>query len=283
MISFSAPGKLNLCLDVIGKRPDGYHDIRSVMQTISLADEITVELDCGQWVLECTDQRLPTDGSNLAMAAAKVFHRRTGLLTGGARISIEKKIPVFAGLGGGSADAGAVLRELNSAFDHPLDDPQLLELALELGSDVPYCVHGSTRLVEGRGEHISALPSMPHCWLVLCKPGIDLGAGQMYGLLDKQKHLIHPDIDGFINSLGTSSLDVVAKKCSNVFYPLVLDLFPELAGINDLLLKHGALSASMTGKGPTMFGIFSERSTAENAMLHLKKEYSHKVFIAEIE
>ncbi len=283
MISFYAPGKLNLCLDVVGKRPDGYHDIRSVMQTISLADEITIEPNFGDWILNCSDQKLPTDDGNLALAAAKAFHSRTGLLPHGAKIYIHKKIPVFAGLGGGSADAGAVLRELNLFFDSPLDDHQLLELALELGSDVPYCVFGGTKLVEGRGEVISPLPPMPHCYLVLCKPNIDLSAGQMYGLLDKQKDKSHPDIDSFVKSLRSYSLEETAKCCGNVFYPLVIDLFPELAGINQVLTCHGALSASMTGKGPTMFGIFAGKGSAENAMAQLTKEYSHKVFLAEIE
>lgn len=282
MISFKAPGKVNLCLDVVGKRPDGYHNIRSVMQTISLADEITVLLNSGGWNLTCTDDRLPTDDSNLALAAAKAFHRQTGLLPNGASITIDKKIPVFAGLGGGSADAGAVLRELNVAFGHPLTTDQLFQLALELGSDVPFCVMGGTALAEGRGEVLTPLPPMPHCFLVLCKPGIDLAAGQMYSLLDKTGSPARPDIDVFMAALNSGSLDRIAKSCGNIFYPLVISLFPDLA-MQNVLMDCGALSASMTGKGPTMFGIFSERSSAESAVLHLKREFSHKVFLAEIE
>ena len=182
-----AYAKLNLTLDVLGKREDGYHDIKSVMQAMSLRDDIEIDLGTGEpWRILCDKDHIPTDESNLAWKAAKLFFDATGKDPNGLEIRITKRIPVEAGLGGGSADAAAVLRALNRHYDMPLSLPALAELGGQIGSDIPFCVLCGTAMVEGRGDRIRRLPDLPDCIFVVCKPDFSSSTAELYRKLDEK-------------------------------------------------------------------------------------------------
>ncbi len=269
-----AYGKLNLTLDVLGMRDDGYHDISSVMQTVSLSDEITVTTGQNEWSIVSENPLMPRDSRNLAMKAAIAFCKKAGIDTA-MTISIDKKIPIFAGLGGGSADAAAVLLELDQIYNSALDRQQLEELALEIGSDVPFFLYGGTCLVEGRGQLVRAAPRFPDCWFVICKPDMDMSAGQMYGLLDRKGIQVRPDNAAFLGFCADGDLPGACGQMVNVFEPLAAELCSDIPVIRQQLLHHGALAATLTGKGPSVFGVFDDEGQACLAYKELKRSYNN--------
>ncbi len=273
-----AYGKLNLTLDVLGKRDDGYHDIVSVMQSVSLCDEIRIITDRSEWSVQSENQDLPLGDSNLALKAAKVFCRKAGI-DQPMRIVIDKNIPIFAGLGGGSADAAAVLLELNSIYGGRYDMDELVSMALEIGSDVPFFLYGGTCRVSGRGEYVEPVSSFPDCWFVICKPPVDLGAGQMYNLLDNCVITNRPDTDAFLSAVNCGDIQKACGMMANVFEPLAAELCSDIPVIKKELLDNGAIAASMTGKGPSVFAIFVDEALALNAYTELKKTYP-KTYLA---
>ena len=189
----AAFAKLNLTLDVLGKREDGYHDLQSVMQAISIRDDIEIDVGTGKpWKLQCTAEGIPTDEKNLAWKAAKVFCEALKKDPDGLEIRITKRIPSGAGLGGGSADAAAVLRALNRYYEEPLSVMALAELGAEIGSDVPFCVLCGTAMVEGRGERLRKLPDMPECVFVVCKPDFSVSTPELYQRIDTVVRIIRP-------------------------------------------------------------------------------------------
>ncbi len=268
-----ANGKLNLTLDVVGKREDGYHDILSVFQTVSLSDIISITPDSQQWSIRSDSSIMPSDDSNLAMKVAKAFCNKAGIKTSGIEIDIVKQIPIFAGFGGGSADAGAVLTKLNSMYGSPLSMDDLDELALEIGSDVPFFLRGGTCLVSGRGEHVKPLHAFPECWFVICKPPVDFSAGQMYSLLDSRIIERRPDTNAFVSACEKGDLKEACCHIYNVFEPLAIELCRDVAVIKDFLLKNGAMAASLTGKGPSVFGVFNDPERCVVAAARLKEIY----------
>lgn len=255
-------GKLNLALDVGALRPDGYHEMRMIMQTVTLCDQLTIQLDTGRWWVNGPDS-LPHDERNLALRAARAFCEATQHTPDGVEITLDKQIPTCAGMGGGSADAAAVLRALQRHYGAPLSQSALLDVAAQVGSDVPFCLRGGTMLAEGRGEVLTPLPALPQCSIVLCKPEFSVSTPALFRALDAQPPVRRPDFDRLIGSLG--DLPVFAAAMENVFEPLLAQQYPELYQIRDTLLENGALGAMLTGTGSVVFGIFDAPDAAEKA------------------
>ena len=272
--------KLNLTLDVLGKREDGYHDLRSVMQTISIRDDVEIDIGIGKpWCLECSDPGLPTDEKNLAWKAARVFFDAVKKDPEGLSIRITKRIPSGAGLGGGSADAAAVLRALNKHYDSPLSILALAELGAQVGSDVPFCVVCGTAMVEGRGERIRKLPDMPDCVFVVCKPDFSVSTPELYQKIDTVAIARRPDNMAMESALLAGDLGKVADLIGNVFDPVVTAEHLELNYIKSICNSYGALGMQMTGSGSAIYAIMPSFEYAAVVCNMLKENYPN-VFIA---
>ena len=283
-----APAKLNLTLDILGVRPDGYHDLDMLMQTVSLYDEVEIALGTGSaWSLRSVSPDgnvldLPTDRQNLAWRAAEVFFRRTGLSDGGLSMRIVKRIPDQAGLAGGSADCAAVLRALNSHFGFPLDAKALLNLAAECGSDVPFCVTGGLARVRGRGELVAPLTVGTVQHYVICKPGFGISTPMLFRRSDQSPPERRPDADALLDCLQTGNSLAAGVFLCNVLEPVAAKLHPELLELKADLLSCGACGAQMTGSGSAVFGLFPGESAAKAACEALKSKayavfYAHSV------
>lgn len=276
----TAPAKINLTLDVLGKRPDGYHDIKSIMQTISILDEIEVELGTGKaWTLECSQEGIPTDESNLAWKAAKIFCDTMKKDPQGLTIRIKKRIPSGAGMGGGSADAAAVLRALNRHYDYPLSIPALAELGGQIGSDVPFCVIGGTALAEGRGERLRKLPDIPETIFVVCKPDFSVSTPELYRKLDETAIAKHPDHTAMETAILAGDQEKIAQNLVNVFDPVVTADHMELNYIKSIMNSYGSTGFAMTGSGSAVFGIVPEFEYAAVICNMLHENYP-QVYIA---
>ena len=279
-LTLPAPAKLNLTLDILGSRPDGYHEMKMVMQSVSLADRVTLEPQAGCGVLADSGLGfLPRDRKNLAVSAALVFYEALGREPPGLRITLEKHIPVCAGTAGGSSDAAAVLRGLNQLTGAGLSPRALAELGAKVGSDVPYCVLGGTMLAEGRGEVLTPLPSLPPCTIVLCKPAFSISTPVLFQAWDRQKRHLRPDTDGLIAALEAGDLPGIARRTYNVFEAVLpANQRREIDRIKNALIQAGALGAAMTGSGPTVFGLFDREAAARTAAEQLSEQYS-EVFL----
>ena len=275
-----AYAKLNLTLDVIARREDGYHDLRMVMQTVDLADTLTLTEEEQEGVRVRTNLRyLPGDERNLAAIAAKKFWEVNACNGKGLAIDLRKIIPVCAGMGGGSSDAAAVLRALNELYGLNLSVQRLAEIGEQVGSDVPYCVLGGTALAEGRGERLTALSPLPDCHIVICKPAFPISTPELFRCIDCRKIRCRPDTEGIIAALHSGDLAGVARRLYNVFEDVLTDRRgTEIAEIKNELISSGALGAAMSGTGPTVFGIFDDEEKAKGAFLSLKDRY-HDTFL----
>lgn len=272
--------KVNLTLDVLGKRADGYHDIRSIMQTISLRDDLQIDIDTGKpWQISCDREGVPTNEQNLCWTAAKTFFDTLGLDPNGLSIRITKRIPMQAGLGGGSADAAAVLRALNRHFGAPLSLPALAELGAQVGSDVPFCVLCGTAMVEGRGERIRALPDMPECIFVVCKPDFSVSTPELYRQIDEKAIARRPDHKAMENAIMSGDMGQIVQNVCNVFDPIVSAEHPELNYIKSIFNSYGAVGYQMSGTGSAVFGITTAFENAAVICNMLKDNYP-QVFIA---
>ena len=272
--------KINLTLDVLGKRPDGYHDLKSVMQTISIRDDIEIDLDTGKpWSLSCSVEGVPCDERNLAWKAARVFFDTLNIDPNGISIRITKRIPMEAGLGGGSADAGAVLRALNKHFDNPLSIFALAELGAQVGSDVPFCTLCGTAMVEGRGERLRKLPDMPDCCFVVCKPQFSSSTPELYKIIDTLEIPRRPDNQAMESALISGDLGKVAENIYNVFDPIVTQEHLELNYIKSIFNSYGSVAQQMTGSGSAVFAIVPDFEFAAVICSMLKDNYP-EVFIA---
>lgn len=271
--------KINLTLDVLGKRPDGYHDLKSVMQTISIRDDIEIDVDTDKpWALFCDKENVPTDERNLAWKAAKVYCDTMKKDPNGLEIRITKRIPSGAGMGGGSADAAAVLRALNRHYGNPLSIMALAELGAEVGSDVPFCVVCGTAMAEGRGERLRKLPDMPDCIFVICKPEFSVSTPELYKKIDEVAIAKRPDNKLMESALLAGDLEKVAHNLCNVFDPVVTEEHLELNYIKSLFHQYGAIGYQMTGSGSAVFAIVSEFEIAAVICNMLKENYP-QVFI----
>ena len=274
-ITVPAPAKLNLTLDILGTRPDGYHEMYMVMQSVSLYDQVSLELGSPGGVrAESGLSFLPSDKENLAVAAALAFREKAGQDWQDLKITIDKHIPVCAGTAGGSSDAAAVLRGLNQLTGTGYPSAELAELGERVGSDVPYCVMGGTALAQGRGELLTPLPSLPPCHIVLCKPRFSISTPELFKAWDKKKIRLHPDTKGVMEALEARDLSGVARRMYNVFEE-VLSPYQrrEIESIKNTLLQKGALGAVMSGSGPTVFGLFDGEDAAKEAVRLLRADY----------
>ena len=274
-----AYAKLNLTLDVLGKREDGYHNLKSVMQTISVRDDIEVDIGTGKpWCIKCDKEDIPCDERNLAWKAAKVYCDALNKDPDGLEIRITKRIPSQAGMGGGSADAAAVLRALNEYYDHPLSIGALAELGAQVGSDVPFCVVGGTCMCEGRGERLRKLPDMPDCIFVVCKPDFSVSTPELYRKIDEVDIAKRPDHQVMESALLAGDLEKVAHNLFNVFDPVVTQDHLELNYIKSLFHQYGAVGYQMTGSGSAVFAVVSEFEVAAVICNMLKANYPN-IFI----
>lgn len=272
--------KLNLTLDVMDKRPDGYHDLRSVMQTVSVRDDIEIDIGTGKpWSLLCDMEGIPTDERNLAWKAAKVYLDTMGKDPNGLEIRIKKRIPVGAGMGGGSADAAAVLRALNRYYGEPLSIGALAELGSLVGSDVPFCVVCGTAMVEGRGERIRKLPDLPDCLFVICKPEFSVSTPELFRMLDQEIIGKRPDNQAMESAILSGDLGRVCEQIYNVFDPVVTKNHLELNYIKSIFNSYGAVGYQMTGAGSAVFAVVTEFEFAAVICNMLKENYP-QVFIA---
>lgn len=254
-----APAKINLSLDVLHKRKDGFHEVEMIMTTIDLADRVElVEISTGEIRIVSHNRFVPDDQRNLAYQAAKLLKDRFNIKKG-ISISITKTIPVAAGLAGGSSDAAATLRGLNRLWNLGLSLDQLAELGAEIGSDVSFCVYGGTALATGRGEIIHHIDPPPHCWVVLAKPTIGVSTADVYRNL-KINSVTHPDVDGMIEAIKTSDYIQICNLMGNVLENVTLDMYPEVANIKDQMKRFGADAVLMSGSGPTVFGLVQYES-----------------------
>lgn len=280
MLTVKAFAKINLALDVLYKRPDGYHEVAMVMQAVSLADTITLTSHPGDIVLNVNIPGLPSDASNLAYRAAALLKEYAGIQQG-VLITLDKRIPLAAGLAGGSADAAAVLKGLNNLWELNLSLDKLSKLAAKLGSDVPFCLYNGTMLATGRGELLSPLSPLPKCYVILAKPAVEVPTAWVYQEFKADRVQVRPDIAAMSKFLEQGSIDGVAGKLANVLESVTIPAHPEIAKIKESMLKYGAMAALMSGSGPTVFGLAGCQKQAEVIANQLKTEGIPEVFVAE--
>ncbi len=268
-IELKARAKINLTLDILDRRPDGYHEVEMVMQTIELHDLLVIE-EAERGIELTTDNPLLfTDETNLAYRAAKLFMNNWAA-DRGIRIRISKNIPVAAGLAGGSADAAAVLKGLNLLWNLGLGKEELARKAAEIGSDVPFCVREGTALARGRGEIISALPDVPEIWLVLAKPPLQVSTAEVYQNYNSAQVNQRPKTGSMIKAIRAGNVDGIIENLANVLESVTLSKYPEVSELKGLLEKYGARRALMSGSGPTVFGIVNSRAGAEQVKDRLR-------------
>ena len=267
-----AYAKINLSLDVLGRREDGYHEIRTVMQTIGLYDNVVLRKTEEPGIVLTTDKDyLPTDGRNLMVRAASQLFEAFGL-PGGLCMELSKFIPVAAGLAGGSTDAAAVLRGINELYGLGLSAGELAAEGLKLGADVPYCLSGKTMLAEGIGEKLSELKPCPDCSILVSKPRFSVSTKSVYEAFDRVDSVAHPDTDGLIAALERGDLKSMAVCMGNVLERVTGTLHPAIAEIEASMARNGALKAMMSGSGPTVFGIFDDPEKAVFARQAMRRE-----------
>jgi len=273
-IKEKAWAKLNISLDVADKRPDGYHDMIMVMQTISISDSLRIQLnDSGRVRAKTNFSFIPGDERNLAVKAALKYLEKIGAQDQGMLIEIEKRIPVGAGMAGGSANAAAVLRALNRIYGRALDNETLEELSATVGSDVPFCLRGGTVLATGRGEKMEDLPEMPDCCYVVCKPEFSISTPELFRKLDQISLRCHPDTAGIVDALKNGSLDGICRRMYNVFEDVDDRRLRTVSDIKGILLDHGALGAMMTGTGSAVFGVFRKDAVTDKLEAKLRAAY----------
>ncbi len=266
-----AYAKINLGLDVVRRLPNGYHEVRMIMQTVGICDVLTFTQKASGISLKADHEELPTDGNNLICKAAKLLLDDAGV-EGGVDIVLEKHIPIAAGMAGGSTDAAAALLGINELYELGYSIEALKELGVKIGADVPYCIQGGTALAEGIGEKLSALPTPPACYLVIAKPDINVSTKFVYENLRANELKAHPDIDGMIEALKQGDLRGITDRLENVLETVTVPAYPIIDKIKQRMLESDAMGALMSGSGPTVFGIFSEKKAAELAAEKIAEE-----------
>ena len=256
--------KINLGLDVVRRLPNGYHEVRMIMQTVGICDVLTFRKAVSGIQLVVDNEELPTDGNNLICKAAKLLLESAGI-EGGVRITLEKHIPIAAGMAGGSTDAAAALLGINELYEIGYDVDKLKELGVKIGADVPYCIQGGTALAEGIGEVLSPLPTPPACHLVIAKPDINVSTKFVYENLRANELESHPDIDGMIEGLEKGDLKAITDRLANVLETVTVPAYPIIDTIKQSMLDAGAKGSLMSGSGPTVFGMFTEEEKAKQA------------------
>lgn len=267
-----AYAKLNISLDVLGTRPDGYHEMRMVMLGVSLYDNVTVTLTDGAVRSASNLCFLPEDDKNVACKAARAFFAVTGMENVGAEIKLHKIIPVCAGMGGGSSDAAAVLRALNKLTGAGLSLTQLEEIGAKVGSDVPFCVRLGTQLATGRGEIMERLPEFPDCSVVICKPDFSISTPELFSKIDGNGLKVRPDTAGICAALEQGDLQGITRRMYNVFEDVLPKKYDKIFELKNRLLDLGAMNSVMSGTGSALFGVFDNDDMAEKAKSALRGE-----------
>ena len=274
-----AYAKINLGLDVVRRLPNGYHEVRMIMQMVGICDVLTFTKAEEGIHLQVDNQELPTDGNNLICKAAKLLMEDAGV-TGGVCITLEKHIPIAAGMAGGSTDAAAALLGINELYEIGYDVEKLKELGVKIGADVPYCIQGGTALAEGIGEMLSTLPTPPACHLVIAKPDINVSTKFVYENLRANELESHPDIDGMVKALKQGDLKGITDRLANVLETVTVPAYPVIDDIKQTMLEEGAEGALMSGSGPTVFGMFTDIEKAKQAAQKITDaELAKQVFV----
>ena len=269
-----AYAKLNLSLDVVSRLQSGYHELCMVMQSVSLCDDVTLSMRADDKISIKTDLYfLPNNERNIAFKAAQTFFDKTGLRHG-VDIDIKKRIPVCAGMGGGSADGAAVLRALNKMNGLPLSANELEELGASVGSDIPFCISGGTALAKGRGEKLTELPAIPQCKIIICKPRFSVSTPELFSRIDRFSIKLRPDTAGMLERIESRDLAGIARHMYNVFEDVLPPKPSDVAEIKRTLLNCGALGAVMTGTGSAVFGVFDDDESASAAFNQLRAQYT---------
>lgn len=256
-----AAAKINLFLDILGRLDDGYHSLQMLMQSVSLYDTVSLHTTCsGDISLTCSHASLPTNNTNLAHRAAALFFSYANLQNPGLAIHVEKRIPLAAGLAGGSADAAAVLAGLNRLYDAPLTGAQLDEVALCIGSDVPFCLHGGTQLAQNRGEVLSPLPALQNCFVLLAKPEQSVSTQEAFAAFDRKDYIYRPHGVRLLDAAARGDFAKICSFAANVLEQVVE--VPQRVEIKAIMREHGASLAQMSGSGPTIFGLFLTQEEA---------------------
>ena len=261
----NAPAKINVGLDVVGKREDGYHEIKTIMQSIRLFDRLTLTKKKDPGVRLTTNLKfLPTDENNLIVKSAKMLMKEFEL-EGGLTINLEKRIPVAAGMAGGSTDAASTMIAINQMYELGLSNSQLMKRAVKIGADIPYCIMKGTALAEGIGEKLSTIPKLPNCQILLIKPKTHVSTREVYAGLSVDENTVHPDIDRMIADMKNKDLKSLCENMGNILESVTIPAHPEIAEIKEFMMENGALGALMSGSGPTVFGIYTDRDAAAKA------------------
>lgn len=273
MVKERAYAKINLGLDVLRKRSDGYHEVKMIMQTVDICDELTLEKREEPGIaLRIEGAGLPADETNLAYRAAALLAEEKKLREG-VSITLKKRIPIAAGMAGGSADAAAVLRGMNALFGLGCSVEELKKLGVTLGADIPYCIEGGTMLSEGIGEILTPLSPPPPCHLVVAKPDIDVSTAFVYGHLQADKLAFHPDIDGMAAALFRGDLKGITDRMGNVLETVTEREYPVIGRLKQRMCETGAENALMSGSGPTVFGIYTDPQKAKEGALAIEEEH----------
>ena len=265
-----AYAKINLGLDVIRRREDGYHEVKMIMQNIGIHDELTFRKQAEGITLKIDRVDLPTDGNNLIYKTAKLIKEEYGI-TEGVRIDLKKRIPVAAGLAGGSTDAAAVFWGMNELFGLKMSQEKMCELGVRIGADVPYCIMGGTAIAEGIGEKLTPLPDAPNAVVLIAKPDINVSTKDVYQNLNVPELKVHPDIDGMTKAIIRHDLDGVIERMDNVLENVTVRMHPVIDEIKSFMRANGAARAMMSGSGPTVFGIYTDQAQAADAYMKLKE------------
>lgn len=268
-VKINAYAKINLMLDIIAKRTDGYHDLFMIMQSVSTHDTVTVtETKTKQIEITCKTEGIPLDEHNICWKAAESFFRYTKKKNKGISIDIKKKIPHAAGLAGGSADGAAVILALDKIYKTALADKELCEIGVKIGADLPFCLTGGTLLAQGIGDKLSKVKALKKCYIVLAKPDYDVNTGYAYSQFDEYGKTRTPDKFGMLCAIQSGSLENICSKMENVFEQFIE--VPKRIDIKEILKRNSALGVCMSGSGPTVFGIFENKEDAEKAAYELK-------------
>ena len=282
-VELKALAKINLGLDVLGRRENGYHDVRMIMQSIYLYDEVKIEKKDTPGIEVVTNLKyLPVNEDNIAYKAAHLLKEEFDI-SEGVKITLKKHIPVAAGLAGGSSNAAAVLFGMNRMFRLGLSQKSLMERGVKLGADVPYCIMRGTVLAEGIGEELKTLPAMPKCTVLIAKPPISVSTKTVYEALDSKEITQHPDIDGIMEGLEQHDLRKIAECMGNVLEDVTIPMHPVIREIKQEMMDAGALGAMMSGSGPTVFGLFESRAAAREAQRRIReKSLTRQVYVTNI-
>lgn len=273
--------KINLTLDVVGKRPNGYHDVKMIMQQIDLHDDVTLTKKDKGIELITDSPFIPKDRRNIAYLAAEKMLERYQIQTG-VRIKIEKRIPVAAGLAGGSTDAAAVIKGMNKLYELGLNLEEMMEIGLELGADVPFCILGGAALAEGIGEQLTPIKGLEDGWMVLSKPNIGVSTKEVYERLDWEQIRRHPDTEAMLKAIEKDEVHSVADGLCNVLEEVTVGLYPTVKELKDRFHEYGAVGVLMSGSGPSVFAFFKTYEKAKKAHKNMSRIYNQTYLVSTV-